>query len=285
MIASVLFLVGFDVRSGLAFNSTCYFPPYTQSDSDIGSPAPGNTPCSQNSNDEASPCCGYSDGSICLSNGLCFVPANNTMMQGTCTDPTWSSSNCPNPSHRCTDSNLRVCDSTAGDIPAPGDAGGWWYCGNQTQSCNDIGKQHFGIDPGFFADFRNFSSSSAAATSSTKPTAKVPSSSVTTDSTAAVTATPRTAEPSCPTQTDTKHTFSSGDIAAIVLGAVCAVLIAIDIYILFFRRRSSGSPDAIQRPIEAEQNSKEVGELDGNLRIGGPIRELPASRNSHVELQ
>ena len=101
MISSVLFLVALSTRSGLAFNSTCYGPPY-----DGGGPngphASGDSPCTQDSNDEeARACCGYSDGSICLSNGLCFVPANNTMMQGSCTDPTWTSPNCPNPENRC----------------------------------------------------------------------------------------------------------------------------------------------------------------------------------------
>ena len=101
MIASVIFLVALSTRSGLTFNSTCYGPPY-----DGGGPngphAPFDSPCTQSSNDEeARVCCGYSDGSVCLTNGLCFVPANNTMMQGSCTDPTWTSPNCPNPENRC----------------------------------------------------------------------------------------------------------------------------------------------------------------------------------------
>ena len=101
MIASVIFLVAFSTRSGLAFNSTCYGPPYDGGGPD-GPHASGDSPCTQSSNDEeARVCCGYSDGSICLSNGLCFVPANNTMMQGSCTDPTWTSPNCPNPENRC----------------------------------------------------------------------------------------------------------------------------------------------------------------------------------------
>ena len=70
-----------------------------------------------------------------------------------------------------------------------------------------------------------------------------------------------------------------------MLGAVCAVLIAFDIYMLFFRRRSGGNPEIFQKPTEAEQSRKEGGELDGSLKIGRPIRELPARRYSHVELQ
>ena len=188
------------------------------------------------------------------------------------------------------ESNLRICDSTAGDTPAPGDAGGLWYCGSPSQSCNDSGTITFGIEPGFFADFRNFSSFSTAATTSTKSTAKTSSLSVTTDvsvttdTAANATATPRTPEPSCPTQTGTKHTFSGGDIAAIVLGVVCAVLIALDIHMFFFQRRSGGSPEAVQRPMHAEQNRKEGVELDGNPRTGSPSRELPGERLSRVEL-
>ena len=70
-----------------------------------------------------------------------------------------------------------------------------------------------------------------------------------------------------------------------MLGAVCAVLIARDIYMLFFRRSSGGSPEEVQKPMQVEHNSKEGGELDGNLKIGRPIRELPGERLSHVELQ
>ena len=79
----------------LAFNSTCYQPPY-QGGGPEGHVAAGDTPCTPNTDDEvARPCCGYSNGAICLSNGLCFVPQNNSMLQGSCTDPSWSSPGCP----------------------------------------------------------------------------------------------------------------------------------------------------------------------------------------------
>ena len=183
------------------------------------------------------------------------------------------------------DNNLHICDSSVGDVPAAGDAGGLWYCGNQTQSCNDSEITTFGIEPGFFADFRNFSSSSTAATTSTTPTAKVSSPGVTTDGTAAAITTPCSPEPSCPSQTDTKHTFSGGGTAAVALGAVCAVLMALNIYMFFFRRRSGGTPEAIQQPMQAEEKRKEGRELDENVKIGEPIRELPGERLSNIELQ
>ena len=192
------------------------------------------------------------------------------------------------------DQNLHICDSSLGDVPAAGDAGGLWYCGPQTQSCNETGTTTFGIEPGFFADFRNFSSSSTAATTSTtstaatastKSTVKISSLVITKDAAANATATPRTPEPSCLTQTDTKHTFSGGNVAAIVLGAVCAVLMALNIYMLFLQRRSGGSPAAVQKPMQMEHNRKEGGELEGSLGMGRRMPELPASRYSHVELQ
>ena len=70
-----------------------------------------------------------------------------------------------------------------------------------------------------------------------------------------------------------------------MLGAVCAALIALDIYVFFFRRRTGENPREPQKRMQAEQNIKEGGELDGHPKIGDPIRELPASRYSHVELQ
>ena len=80
----------------LAFNSTCYNPPYQGGGSE-GHVVPGDTPCSPSTDEDvARPCCGYADGSICLSNGLCFVPSNNSMLQGSCTDPSWTSPGCPN---------------------------------------------------------------------------------------------------------------------------------------------------------------------------------------------
>ena len=194
--------------------------------------------------------------------------------------------------HENLDSNLHICDYSADDIPVAGDAGGLWYCGTQTQSCNETESPPFGIEPGFFADFRNFSSlliagivstTSTAATTSATSKAKISTSSVTTDATAAAITTPRTPDPSYPSQTDTEQIFLGGDTAAILLGAICVVLLALDIYMLFFRRRSGGNPEAIQKPMQAEHNSKESGELDGRLNMGALIPELPASRYSRVE--
>ena len=70
-----------------------------------------------------------------------------------------------------------------------------------------------------------------------------------------------------------------------MLSAVCAVLIALNMYMLFFRRRSGGSSEAFQRPMQAERNRKKSPELDANLTIGGRIRELPGERLSYIELQ
>ena len=97
MKALALCIVAFGIHFPvLAFNSTCYSPPY-QGGGDEGHVALGDTPCTPSTDEDvARACCGYSDGSICLSNGLCFVPNNNSMLQGSCTDPTWSSTGCPN---------------------------------------------------------------------------------------------------------------------------------------------------------------------------------------------
>ena len=97
MKALVLYIAAVGIPfPALAFNSTCYQPPY-QGGGPEGHVAAGDTPCSPTSDDDmARACCGHSDGSICLSNGLCFVPQNNSMLQGSCTDPSWTSPGCPN---------------------------------------------------------------------------------------------------------------------------------------------------------------------------------------------
>ena len=74
----------------------------------------------------------------------------------------------------------------------------------------------FGIRQGFFADFRNFSSSSSAAGMMTKSIAAVSSVSVTTDAGSkapAATATSHIFEPSCPPHTSSKNALSGGNIA------------------------------------------------------------------------
>lgn len=95
MIPSILFIAAIGGFSALAFNDTCYGPPF-QGGGPEGHVYSGDSPCSQSTDDNvARACCGYSDGSICLSNGLCFVPQNNSILQGSCTDPNWTSPGCP----------------------------------------------------------------------------------------------------------------------------------------------------------------------------------------------
>ena len=153
----------------LAFNSTCYMPPY-QGGGTEGHVASGDTRCSPSTDDDvARACCGYSDGSICLSNGLCFVPSNNSMLQGSCTDPSWTSPGCPNTkcvgmravlyisrwdTNQGSDANLQLCQSAPENVPAPGDSGGLWFCRTSSRSCADA-VSTFGIQQGHFADFRN----------------------------------------------------------------------------------------------------------------------------------
>ena len=96
MIVLTLSFAVVGIRSALAFTDTCYGPPYAGGGPE-GPLASGDTPCTKSTDqNRARVCCGYYDGSICLSNGLCFVPQNNSMMQGSCTDPTWKSAECPN---------------------------------------------------------------------------------------------------------------------------------------------------------------------------------------------
>ena len=244
MIVLAFFIVAVGVPA-FAFNSTCYQPPFFGTGG-IGPVDPNSTPCSQSTDDnEASACCGYSDGSICLSNGLCFVPASNTMQQGSCTDPTWGSDNCPNfirsssasssattnASHcvgmyttlcvtlmECnvsTDTNLHICDSTWTDTPSPGDAKGQWYCGGGTPnptSCSDA-ETKFGIQPGFLADHRNSSSSSSATATVTVSTTVVPSACVTADAGReypSATANPSISQISCPSHAGSEAGIGAG---------------------------------------------------------------------------
>jgi hypothetical protein len=71
-------------------SSTCYFP-----DSSV---SPQDTPCEDTT--EQSTCCGQ--GYACLSNHICMAtgdeiqnPSATLYVRGSCTDPSWRSSDCP----------------------------------------------------------------------------------------------------------------------------------------------------------------------------------------------
>ena len=184
------------------------------------------------------------------------------------------------------DSNLHICDSTAGDVPAPGDAGGLWYCGTQTQACNSSVRT-FGIEQGFFAEFRNFSSSSSAAATPTKSTASVSSGGVTisvNSNTAAATGT-RATEASCPSQTSSEitqptqrlNTLSDGAIASIAIGGVCIALIFFGLGVFFSQRRKGRTNAAVQPNMgdnPLTQYWKTGRETIRRPSVQGPVREL-----------
>lgn len=279
----------------VAFNSTCYMPPY-QGGGPEGHVASGDTPCSPNTDEGvARACCGYSDGSICLSNGLCFVPGNNSMLQGSCTDPSWTSPGCPNTkcvgmrailyisgwdTNEGSDANLQFCQSAPENVPAPGDSGGLWYCRTSSQSCADA-LSTFGIQQGYFADFRNYTSTSSATATSTKSVPVSTSADVTNTAlckASAATETPPTPESSSRSHTGGNNTFSRGAIAGAAIGGFCAGLIASVAGTLISRRRKGGKHQVMQTT---------VNEKDGMQRLlqAGPLIELPAERPRGAELQ
>ena len=61
----------------------CYYP--------NGDAVADNNPCVLDQ--DASPCCG--NGWTCLENGLCYNPISKALARGTCTDPSWTSPQCP----------------------------------------------------------------------------------------------------------------------------------------------------------------------------------------------
>ena len=296
MKALALYIAAVGIRSPvLAFNSTCYQPPY-QGGPIEGQVASGDTPCTPSTRDDvARTCCGYSDGSICLSNGLCFVPSNNSMLQGSCTDPSWTSPGCPNTkcvgmravlyisrwdTNEGSDANLQFCQSEPEDVPAPGDSGGLWYCRTSSLSCADS-ISSFGIQQGYFADYRNHTSTSFAKATATVSVPVSTSADVTDHAgcnASAATETPPTPEPTCPSYTGGDIALSRGAIAGAAIGCFCAGLIACGAGILISRRRRGGNiqlmettvnrKDETQRPLEA-----------------GPLPELRADRFSGAELQ
>ena len=291
----------------LAFNSTCYMPPYGGGEPE-GPVAFGDTPCSPSTDDDvARACCGYSDGSICLSNGLCFVPQNNSMLQRSCTDPFWASPGCPITkcvgmravlyisrwdTNEGSDANLQFCQSEPEDVPAPGDSGGLWYCRTSSQSCADA-LSTFGIPQGYFADFRNHTSTSSAAATSTK-SVPVSTSADTTKSipvstradvtnhascnASAATETPPTPEPSCLSYTGGDKTFPRGVIAGAAIGSFCAGLIASGAGILISRRKGLGKHQVMQTTVGRKDETQRPLE-------GGPLPELPTNRLRGAELE
>lgn len=101
-----------------------------------GSERAEDVPCQNNVN---STCCGHSY--VCLSNNICMVPDGTPVddggtkyVRGTCTDPTWTSPDCP---LFCTNGNyddlaggegMAKCDNTDQD---------WYYCiDGQTTNCS-----------------------------------------------------------------------------------------------------------------------------------------------------
>ena len=288
----------------LAFSSTCYAPPYSgQTEGDVAS---GDTPCSASTNDNvASACCGYSDGSICLSNGLCFVPHNNSMLQGSCTDPSWTSPGCPDTkcvgmhavryisrwdTNEGSDANLQFCQSAPEDIPAPGDSGGLWFCRTSSQSCEEA-QTTFGIAQGYFADFRNHTSTSSAAPRSTKSVPARRSADVTNTASckaSTATGTPPTPEPSsCPSYTGANNTFSRGAIAGAAIGSFCAGLIASGAGNLISRRRRGGKRQVMQTTVSEKYETQRP--LEGGLLPELPtnrlLPELPTNRLRGAELE
>lgn len=71
-------------RFGAEAAKQCYYP--------NGQIATGDSPC--NPDDEASSCCGGTEGAQCLSNNVCSNPGGNPV-RGTCTDQNWNSVECP----------------------------------------------------------------------------------------------------------------------------------------------------------------------------------------------
>ena len=304
MTALALFIAAVGFSPAFAFNDTCYGPPY-QGGGPEGHVFSGHTPCKPSTDDSvARACCSYSGGSICLSNGLCFVPQNNTMLQGSCTDPSWTSPGCPETKcvgiwphlrvytsmdvNSTLDANLIMCETTSGDVPADGDSGGLWYCGTPTQSCADA-TATFGIQQGYLADFRNYSSTSHAVITSTMTVPAISSARVTSDAgsnAAATTGTQHTLEPSCSPHTGD---LSGGAIAGVAIGSFCVGLIVSGVGIFVFRRRGGGKHEVVQTAMEGKDNTQQHWEgRSGIVEMSSAddrVRELPAGRLRGAELQ
>lgn len=75
----------------------CYFP--------NGDAKADGYACDLN-NAAASPCCG--NGWLCLDNGLCYEENDKILARGSCTDPSWTSPQCP---HYCTESLYSIHES------------------------------------------------------------------------------------------------------------------------------------------------------------------------------
>ncbi len=186
------------------------------------------------------------------------------------------------------DANLIMCEATSGDVPADGDGGGLWYCGTQTESCADA-TASFGIQQGYFADFRNYSSTSHAVATSTKSVPASSSARVTSDAgsnAAATTGTQHTPEPSCSPHTGD---LSGGAIAGVAIGSFCVGLIVSGVGIFVFRRRGGGKHEVVQTAMEGKDNAQQHWEgRSGIVEMSSAddrVRELPASRLSGAELQ
>jgi hypothetical protein len=83
------------IRSAAAQAQACYLPNGNVSNDD--------SPCDTSGGDSL--CCpGISSdlgASICLKNKLCFVPSQNALARGSCTDKTWKSDKCSNVCTNC----------------------------------------------------------------------------------------------------------------------------------------------------------------------------------------
>ena len=170
------------------------------------------------------------------------------------------------------DDNLQVCESSLQHVPAPGDAGGEWYCGgggaSPIQSCSDArgAGQIFGIPQGFFADLRNFSSSSSAAATPTKSITTVTVTIDAGDNTSSATDFLHTSEPSCPAYTGSQNTLSGGAIAGIAVGGISSILIAFGIGILSERRRARRA-SSVQIHVEGSRDIQRSS-TRGTERVG-----------------
>jgi hypothetical protein len=121
--------------------ATCYYP--------NGDVTPADVACSDTT--EESACCGQ--GYACLSNGLCernndTLDANSesSYVRGSCTDPTFRSSYCPN---YCVDPNLDNISGGGGVAKCPDTTLDEYYCIRaDTTDVNCISQQNVLLFPG-----------------------------------------------------------------------------------------------------------------------------------------
>ena len=178
------------------------------------------------------------------------------------------------------DANLQLCQSAPEDPPAPGDSGGLWFCRTTSQSCEDT-LSTFGIAQGYLADFRNHTSTSSAAPTSTKSVPVSRSADVTNTASckaSAATAIPPTPEPACPSYTGGDNTFSRGAIAGTAIACFCAGLIASGAGNLISRRRRGGKLRVMQTTVSEKEVTQRPVE-------GGLLPELPTIRPRGAELE